>query len=562
MELFSLPKKIKILKRYKTIINEAISYGFGYMIEHLELEYYLNLGKNFIFKRKKEQEIIDKESNEVRFRKLLETLGPTFIKLGQMLSTRVDLFSEAYIIELSKLQDSVPPVDFSQIEETLKQEIGDIDSIFSSFSKEPIASGSVAQVHSATLKDGTEVVIKIQKKEVSDLFEVDLEILYHIAHLLQQRIDHSGLYQPVKVIDEFKEASVRELDFNHEAISTGKMQAMFEDDPIIGIPEIYHDYTTSKVLTMKKLSGEKITNINFYEENNIDSEKTAKKLMEIFLYQILVEGFFHGDPHPGNILITKDGQINLIDFGLTGKLNVELLENLASLFMEISSRNSEQIVRRFIKMGVIVEEVDIPKLKMDISYFIDTVFDSPIGSISIGKLLNRLITVAIKHKLKTPPEISLLVKTLIQVEGIVAILNPQLKTLEIAKPYAKVIIRRVFNPARYYRILKYFFEDSTDMLIKLPKRINSIVSKIERGKFGIEFYHKSLEEFSTTIDRASNRIAVSLITGAIILASSAIMLSGKGAMLFGFSVFGIIGFVVAGILGLWLVLSILSSGRL
>lgn len=562
MELFSLPRKIKILKRYKTIINEAIAYGFGYMIEHLDLEYYLNLGKNFIFRKQKEREVIEKEPNEVRFRKLLETLGPTFIKLGQMLSTRVDLFSEPYLEELKKLQDSVKPVDFSRIRQILEEEIGNLDRIFSTISEDPVASGSIAQVHCATLKDGTEVVIKVQKPEISELCQVDMEILYHIARLLQERIENASLYQPVKVIDEFHEAMARELDFNHEAICTMKMNAMFEDDPLIVIPEIFNEYTTSRVLTMKKLSGSKITDLEFLEQNDIDTAKTARKLMEIFLYQILVEGFFHGDPHPGNILMTSDGKINLIDFGLTGKLNIELLENLAALFMEISSRNSEHIVRRFIKMGVLVEEVDTPKLKMDISYFIDTVFDTPIGSISIGKLLNRLITVAAKHKLRTPPEISLIVKVLIQIEGIVAILNPELKTLEIAKPYASIIIRRVYNPARYYRILKYFLEDSAEMLLKLPKRIDSIASKIEKGKLGIEFYHKSLEGFSSTIDKASNRIAVSLIVGALILASSFIMLSGKGAMLFGFSVFGIVGFSIAGILGLWLVLSILSSGRM
>jgi len=541
----------KKLVRYREIANIIVKYGFGYFVEKAHLKII-----RFPF-RKKKTEI----PAPVRLRKMLEELGPTFIKMGQILSTRPDLVPIEYLIEFEKLQDSAEPVEYEKIrgvfEDNLKCKIEDV---FDYFEKEPIASASVSQVHIAFYK-GEKVAVKIQKPDIEDKIYLDIGILYDIAELIERFIKDAKIYKPVKIVEEFEKAIRKEIDFSYEGRNIERFRKNFSSFEDIVIPEVYKELTGNKVLTLKYIDGVKITEIDKIE--GIDRKEFVRKGTEIILKQIFYDGFFHADPHPGNILITKDGKICLLDFGIVGRLREEEKIEIIGLLTGIIKNDSDKILRILEIMGSLEnEEVDRKKLKREIDEYLEKYRDISIKEINLNVLFDEIFSLMRKYSISIPASFSLLARTVLTLEGVASIIYPEYNLFEYLRPY---IVDFMEKKERTKWILKDTFRSISDIyyiLKELPETVEASLKTIRKGYINVAFEHKGLANLTSTLDKASNRISFSLIISSILISSSLIMVAGKGPKIWGHPAFGIIGFIASGILGIYLIIGIIRSGRL
>ena len=561
MVFSKLKRRYKNLNRLRQIVNILIKYGFDYFVKQLGLTYLVSKSEKIL---KLKPSKIAQLPLPVRVRLALEELGPTFVKLGQILSTRPDLIPQDYIIELQKLQDEVPPFAYDQVEQIIKRELGaDILKIFKSFEQKPFAAASLGQVHQAILEDGDKAVVKVQRPDIEKVIETDLDILFHLARLTEKHIPASRLYDPVGIVEEFTKAIRSELDYGTEGRNAERFKKNFEGNEIIYTPKIYWEFSSKRILTMELIQGIKINAIEELDEAGYDRKKIAENVAKAFMKQILIDGFFHADPHPGNMLVMKDGIIGFMDFGMMGRLDEEIREKMIDLFIAVLERNPNKIINEMLNLGITSqEEIDTRSLKIDIKEMLDQYYDKPLKEIILGELISQLVEISIKYHIKMPAEFALLGKSLITVEGIGSELDPDFNLAEIAKPYAKDIILERKSPQRL--ILKSLNDlaELYNLMILIPRQLSKTLKKMEKGVFKLEFQHRGLENLINALDKAANRIAYSLILAAIIVGSSLIMQTNKGPIFMGFPVIGVLGFLIAGVLGLGLVIIILRSGKM
>ena len=549
-------QKIHNIKRLHQILQVLIRYGFGYIVDRL------NVKTRFIkFKLFKKPEVI-KEPLPVRVRKVLEELGPTFIKLGQILSTRPDLIPLEFCKEFEKLQDKAPAIEYekvkAQIENELKQPI---NKIFSNFSPQPVAAASLSQVHLAELKTGKKVVVKVQRPNIRKVITTDLEILYGLAKLVEKYIKESRIYNPVGIVEEFKRTILKEIDFNIEANNIERFRRNFKDDDTVYVPQVFRDLSTAKILTIERIEGIKVSDIERIEKSGLDRKQIAINGANAVLKQIFIHRFFHADPHPGNIFVLDNNRIAFVDYGMVGRLDEETKLQLASLLTAIVEQDVSGIVDSLIAMGV-VEELDVKRLSLDLEELMDNYYGIPLKELKMGQFLMDIINVILQNKIKIPPSLFLLSKALITVEGVGKKLDPEFNVALYIKPFVEKLVREKYSLKRIVKELKKFTKELYLFTSSLPKDLNLIFNKIKKGNLKVEFEHKGLENFILQMDRVSNRIAFSVVIAALIIGSSIIMQTNRGPLFLGFPVLGIFGFLIAGILGLWLVIAILRSGRL
>lgn len=544
-------RQLKHIQRSREIANVLIKHGFGHLIERMELK---------LPRRKRAEEEKTRIPAPVRARLVLEELGPTFIKFGQILSMRPDLIPIEFVEEFKKLQDMVPGFGHGDVELQIKKELGaPVKELFDSFNKEPLAAASIAQVHNAVL-DGEDVVIKVQRPQIEDIIEADLDILFNLARLITKHIPESRLYDPVGIVEEFAKTIRKELDFTVEARNAEKFKRNFADDPTVYIPNIHWGLTSKRILTMEAIQGTKISDL----DEELD-EETRKRLSEniarSYMKQILVDGFFHGDPHPGNIFITDSEFIAFMDFGIMGRVDDYMKEKLANLFIGIIQRDTEKIVDEFLDIGIVSDETAIPEFKSDISDLIEEYYGTSLKQVEISTMMNEVMKTALKHRIRIPANFSLLIKALVTMEGICRELNPDFNLTETSKPFVESLVAERIHLGRIINRFMGNISEFNELVTVIPRRLNQILSKLQEGKLVIDLEHKGLNRVISELDTASNRLSVSLIISAIIVGSSVIVLTDKGPLLLGFPVFGILGFVIAGVLGMGLVISILRSGR-
>ncbi len=553
----SILHTVRNIQRVRHITTVLIRHGFGQVIERLDLEYRIFV-KKFA---KSSQEIVPQLSTAERARMVLEDLGPTFTKLGQVLSTRPDLVPGSFIMEFKKLQDRVPPVSFDEISDQITLALGkSSEQLFSSFDIHPIASASIGQAHKARLlSTNEEVIVKVQRPAIRSIIESDLDILYLLARLIENNIPETQMYSPIGIIEEFDKAIHRELDYTIEAQNMIRFRRNFAHDKTVYVPKVYKEVSTRNVLVTEYIHGTKISEIVRSPE---EKKEIARIGFRSILKQIFIDGFFHGDPHPGNIFVLDNNTIAFVDFGMMGRLDQEMKDELADLLVAVINQDIRQIAHILAHLGVQTTEINIRNFRRDIADIMDRYYGVSLQQIEIGKVTREMVDVALKHQVKIPPDYTLMIKALLTIENIGKQLDPDLNAIEEAKPMVTMILKERWNPRRFFSESLMNFKNLSLTLKEFPIQLHQILEELRQGKLRIEFEHVHLERFIMMLDTASNRITAGLVIAALIIGSSIIMHTDRGPMFMQFPLLGIIGYVAAGIIGFWLLLSIFRSGKL
>jgi ubiquinone biosynthesis protein len=500
-----------------------------------------------------------------RIRMFLEELGPTFVKMGQIASTRPDLIPAEILHELEKLQDSVPPFSFQDVRRIMEQELGGtLEDLFAEFQETPLAAASIGQVHYAVLKSGEGVAIKVQRPHIRTIVETDLDILQEIAALAELRLEWAARYQMRDIVQEFSKSLRAEMDYTNEARNTEKIAAQFAGDPKIRIPKVYWEYSTQKVLTMEYVQGLKLSEVNTLDQQGYDRKVLAERVVRSIFQQILIKGFFHGDPHPGNIFVLPGDSIAFLDFGMVGRLTPDMKHHFASLVIAMMRQSTDGVIKAITRMGLVPEEIDMQRLRADVEQLREKYYNVPFSQISLGEAVNNLFAVAYQHRIRIPADLTLLGKTLLTMEGLVEQLDPELSIIKIAEPFGRQLLKERYHPKKMTENAFNYLVEYGEILSELPKRIHDLTSVMKKGKMHMEITIPELDQFLTKLDRISNRLSFSIV----LLSFSIIMvgliigsaLGRQTTLLWKFPVIET-GFVVATMMFIWLLYSIFKSGR-
>ncbi len=555
-------RNLRSLKRYRQILGILIKYGFGHIVEQLNIDYYLELGKRIVSFGTLSREL-ERLSQAERLRLALEELGPTFIKLGQLLSTRPDIIPLDYITELKKLQDRVPAVPTDEIKRQLELELGETaDTLFTSFEAAPLAAASVAQVHRGVLKNGDHVVFKIRRPGIQRIIDTDVDILMGLAYMVENHLPGGDMYDPIGLVKEFRRTINRELDFSREGRTIERFSVNFAEDETVRIPQVYWEYSGRTVLTLEYLAGIKVSHLEELKNAGYDLKEIARRGADSFLRQVFEHGFFHADPHPGNIYVLPENVICIFDFGMVGRLDEDLKQQLTELLLSILRRDVDHIISQLLYSGDLHDEANLKNLKRDLSEFIDDYYDLLLQDIRVGKLLIDFIEILTEHQIKFPSNMMLLARALIAMEGLGRQLDPSFNMIEQLRPFAEGIVRERYTPANLTKDFSRTLQSYHALGKSLPKDIKEFINRINRNKFKIDLEHRGLERLITDLDKSTNRISFSMVIAALVIGSSLIMQTDKGPILFGFPVLGLLGYSIAGFLGLGLAIAILRSGRM
>ena len=555
-------RNIRSLKRYRQVLGVLIKYGFGQVVEQLNINYYLELGKRIVTFGAISQDI-ERLTQPERLRMAMEELGPTFVKLGQLLSTRPDLVPKEYADEFRKLQDKVPSVAFPELHKQIEAEFGQtIESLFAEIDPDAIAAGSIAQVHRARLHTGEDVVVKIRRPDILGILETDLDILAGLAYLVENHLPATVLYDPSGAVREFRRSIFREVDFTREGHTTDRFHEHFKETAEAYTPRVFWQQTCESVLTLEYVDGIKVTTFAELEEQALDRKKIAENCATILLQQVLVHGLFHCDPHPGNILVLPDEKICFLDYGMVGRLDDELKQQLAELLMAVLHRDADRIISLLVYSGEMREDVDRSALKRDVLEFIDDYYDLALAEFSTGKLLTDFIDILNRYRIHFPTDLILLAKALVTLEGVARQLDPDFNLVVHLKPQVERLISSRHSASWVTRDLIGIGRDYGSLIRQLPQDLREVIHRINRNKFKIDLEHRGLERLITDLDKSSNRISFSLVIAALVIGSSLIMQTDKGPMLFDFPILGLFGYSIAGFLGLGLAIAILRSGRM
>ncbi len=548
-----ISRRYRHLQRYRQIIQVFAAHGFGYIIDQLGLSRYVPFRER-VFRKEGRR---DRFSRGARLRLALEELGPTFVKLGQVLSTRSDLVPADIVEELEKLQDEVPPFSLEEVRRQIESELGgDLDQIFASFDEKPLAAASLGQVHRASLPDGSQVVVKVQRPGITRQIRTDVEILYLLARLARRHSAWGQMYDFVEMVEEFEVTITDELDYTTEGRNADRFRRNFGDDPDIYIPRVFWDYTTKRVLTMERVHGVKLSFLEEIERRGYNKTLIARRLARAIYEQVLIHGFFHADPHPGNVFVAEGERIVFMDFGMVGRLSPELRDRLIDFVIGVTSRSTELVVEAILKMGIVGEDTDLARLKRDVSRLQEKYYEAPLSEVELGVALNELLVLAYKYQIRIPTDFTLLTKAVVTMEGLVQSLDPTLSTVDLAEPVARALVKERFSLQRLRGIIVRRGMDYLSFLAEAPNRINHILSQAQDGRFLVRLEHRGLKEFSYRLSTLINRLAVSIIVASLIIGSALLAQREVTNSL----PLAEIGFLLGGLLGLWLIISIVRSG--
>lgn len=565
MNLLSLTRSYRSAKRLQQIINVLLKHGFGRIIDQIHLGRYIPFRKRL--KEFGQWPSLKGPGVAERLRMAFEELGPSFIKLAQILASRPDLITSQFANEFKKLQDEVPPFPTREAKRIIEEEIKmPIDRIFLDFEDRPVAAASIAQVHNAKLLDGSDVIVKVQRPEIIEQIETDINILTTAARLLDRHIPESRFFNPMGIVDEFSRTVHKELDFIAEAKNCCKFRRNFEDNPDIFIPRIYAEFVTNKVLTMERIEGVRIDNISEITAMGLDRKRIAQTGVGAYFKMILEDGFFHADPHPGNLFVMPNGQIGFVDFGIVGRVTPEMMEVMANTFLALISRDFDRLIDQYIELGIVPEDVDLDKFrkefKSDLVDFLEPLYGLTLQEINFAQYLDTVTHIALKHRMQIPSDLLLTNKAMLILENIGRELDPDFDFIAAAEPYASRLARKKYSPSKVYERASKNVMEFGDFVLLFPKQIRQIIRKILRDDIHMKLTHIGLDRFITDMDRSSNRIAFSMIISSILLSSAIMHATEVGPKVLGFSILGILSFGLAFFLGIWLVISIIRSGRL
>ena len=558
-------RRYKTARRLQQIANVFLKYGFGRVLDQARLNRYVP----FLTRLRSfgQWPSLKAPGMPQNLRRAFEELGPTFIKFAQVLSARPDIIGQEYAEEFKKLLDEVPPFPAREAREMIERELGlPMEKVFLHFDEKPIAAASIAQVHTAALMDGRQVVVKIQRPGIRDVIEEDIQILSAAARLAEKYMAEARFFNPVAVVEEFARTVRKEMNFEQEARNCCRFRRNFGDDPTVRFPEIYPEFLTEKVLVMERIHGIRIDDIKRIEEEGFDRKKLARIGVEAYFKMVFTDGFFHADPHPGNIFATADGELAFLDFGIVGTVTDDLKDALASTLIALIRKDYDRLIENYITLGYVRPDIDLEEFrrsfKSELVDLLEPMYGLTLGEINLPEYLSAFLTLAMRHNMRVPPELMLINKSLLILENIGLELDPAFDFFAAAEPYASKLIRKKFSPERVFGRLRTETVEAGEFAFFLPRYVKQMITKVIRNDVQVKLHHLGLENLIKDMDRSSNRLAFALIVSAMII-SGAIMHAMKvPPRIFGFSVLGFISFFFAGIFGLWLVISIIRSGRL
>ncbi len=461
----------------------------------------------------------------------------------------------------------MPPFPATAAREIISGELGlPLESIFSDFDETPVAAASIAQVHKATLKDGTSVIVKVQRPGIEKLILNDIEIMTVVARLLETYMPESKFFNPSGIVHEFSRTVRRELDFTQEARNCKRFATNFEEVTAICIPKVCGRYLTEKVLVMERVVGVSVDETQEVDRMGLDRSRLSHTIVDAYLKMMLEDGFFHADPHPGNIFIMPDGRVCFMDFGIVGRVSEETKQTLAETFVALLKKDYDGLVENYIALGHLPEDADVEyfrrEFKADLIDLLDPLYGVAISEINVAQYLDTVLQLARTHRLSLPTDLLLINKTLMLLDGAVRGLDPQFNFIEVAEPYAHKLLMEKFSPSRLASKLSSEVADLGDFLFTLPDQSRKIIDKVLRNDLHLKHSLTGLEKLIKDMDRSSNRIAFAMVLSAIILSSAIMHALEAGPKVLGLSLLGILTFIGAVILGIWLLISIIRSGRL
>ncbi len=546
---------LRHLGRTREIVTVLLNYGFGDLVERTHLRQYLQWGRRVVLRRPPEP--VTPLTRAQRIRLALESLGATFIKFGQVLSTRPDLVPPDVIAELEKLQEHVPPfpaeVAVAEIERELGTEIG---VLFAEFEREPLAAGSLAQVHKAKDHLGRLWAVKVRRPGVVREVERDLGLMYELAVLIERHIPEAAVFDPVGLVRHFARAIRREMNFTREARSIDTFKRLFRNDASLYVPTVDWERTTDAVLTMEFIDGCHINDYPALERLGIQRLSLANNLAHIFMKQMFELGFFHGDPHPGNIRVLSDGSICLLDYGMVGVIDDEKRELFIDMLIAVHRRNVQAVVETIQQLGYAMQPLDLPLLTADVRDFIDAYYGVELAKIDVSSVLRDFVNILSNHRIRCPGELMLLTRAMMTLEGVVRDLAPEFNSAEVLAPYLERLIRERYSPQRVAERVLDEARTLARLTHDLPRHVGRTLKKLSEDDLRIQLEHRRLDRLITELDRSSNRMAIGMIIAALIVASALVIQNAS------FYWLSVPIFILSSLLGAWLIYGIFRSGKL
>jgi len=550
---------VRDLSRLHDITSVLIRYGWGDVVRLLGVSHLLErAGRLLHWKTTNEITQLDLP---VRIRLALTELGPSFVKLGQILATRVDVFPPAWILEFEKLHSQVPPVPFEQLQPDLERIWGgSVDSVFAEFEREPFAAASIAQVHRARLLDGAAVVVKVRRPDIKAKIDADIRILTHLARLLELEMPDMRRYHVVQIVGQLQRSLLRELDLVKEARNLESFAINFAQDDSVHIPKVYWEYCAETVNVQEELIGIAGSQIALAEAAGYDLKLLASRGANAVLKMILLDGYFHADPHPGNVIYLPGNRIGLIDFGMVGRVTDTRREQLIDFLQALIQKNETGMLNVLIVWAGDVE-IDEERLAYDISELIFGYDNLSLKDIRLGALLSEVTALMRNNQLAMPPDLTLLFKALITLEGLGHQLDPEFHMVDHLTPFVKRVIEARYSPQALARRAKRGMSEMAEIMFGLPRDVARLFRRARGGRFRIDLDLKRLDHFGKQLNSAANRLTMGVLTASLVVGSSIIMTVEGGPELFGLPFFGLLGFIVAFFNSIWIVLSIWRSGK-
>ncbi|MCF8032047.1 MAG: hypothetical protein K9K66_02255 [Desulfarculaceae bacterium] len=545
------------LGRITELAMVLVRHGFADLVERLELPFTKGTGA-----RSGGEKLAQRYSVYARLRMVAEEMGPTFVKLGQLLSQRPDLLPKGLILELTKLQDSVTPLEFNQIKKQVETSLGKpLDGVFAEFDRKCLASASLAQVHRAVrADDGVEVAVKVRKPGISRTIRADMELMATLARLLDKEVEAVAPYDLPALVKEMDHSLHQELDFALEARHMRAARANLPQGSRVIIPKPFLDLCGPRVLTMELVKG-----LPLDKAELLPSQKKilAKDLTELLLDQVMLKGFFHGDPHPGNLMaVTRPGEdprLAVLDWGLVGRLSDRDRYQLCDLLMATLQGDAPAVVRTWSDMGAVPPGGGDSSLEHDVSELLEEVQGSRDEPVDTAKIILDMMEIMRLHHLKVPMQYALADKALLELESVCRALDPDYRPVEATRPYVWRLYFERWRPDTVARRAMDHLTDGLRFLQSLPRRLDTVVNQLEKGELNLQLKHHGLVPLTRAVQEGASRVTVGLIVAALILGSSMIVTTGVEPKIFGLPLLGVVGYVISGIIGLWLVWSILRS---
>ncbi|MFN7840697.1 MAG: ABC1 kinase family protein [Pirellula sp.] len=559
MRISALPRYYRNLRRWQEIIVVLRRYGLADWLSRLRVDFIRDWIKD------ESGTPLASYSREARIRMALTDLGPTFIKLGQVLSLRPDLVGSELAKELQSLQTQVPPDSFRDVRQVvegeLKQPIGEV---FSYFAEIPIASASIGQVHEATLLDGTEVVVKVQHVNIQAKVNEDLEVLQGLA-VMADRIPELAAWQPKSLVEQLSRTLRRELSFSREISNLQVFLRVLHGSDKLRIPISYPACSSARMLTMEKLEGRSIHSLALHDGHGpCERRDVAKRIATLYVDMIFVKGLYHADPHPGNILIQEDGTVGLLDFGMVGRIDDTLRQAIEEMLFAVYSQDSALLTSLIKRAGKIPPAIDEAMLSNDVADLIATYSSQPIESIDLASALNDATDILHRHRITLPSQMGLLIKTLVTLQGTIRELSPGFSILEAVQPAVIQLRRGRFSPRRQLRRIRRLYVELEGLVERMPSQISSLMELIQEGRLDVHLSHRGLSP-------SINRLVLGLLTSSLLLGSSILMASKVPPLLFteggplglqDLSIMGLGGFVISSLVAMRILLAINKSGHL